>query len=497
MFPVSLLSLVLLCVAGLFATPANAQRRYFDPGAVYDVPVGSAPTRGPADALVTIVEFSDFRCGYCRKARAMMAELDDRYPGQLRLVYKHFTVIDPNGESMRAAEAAEAAHAQGQFWAMHDRLFTHAGPLTDAALDGFARDLGLDMARFRADMDRERRPLRDRVLAEAALAERLGLGGTPAFFVNGRPIEGAQPVDVFVRAIADELARAKALVASGVAPSAVYDALIAEGVREGSLEPPTNARRELDPNAVYPVTLGAGLSRGRDDALVTLVVFDDFECPYCGRLAPTLDELRAGYGDRLRIVFRHNPLPFHQHAMAAHEAAMEAAAQGKFWAMYEQLFAHQRALERADLERYARAIGLDLARFRAALDDGRHRAAIEADQAEAKALGARGTPTVFVNGTPVAGAQPVEVFRMLIEAKASQAETLLASGVPRRELYARAVGLPRQPVAIAEIDRHIEILTACRAGDGAAAAAAYARLPKGARRQSVRRDCAHYGVELP
>jgi predicted DsbA family dithiol-disulfide isomerase len=95
------------------------------------------------------------------------------------------------------------------------------------------------------------------------------------------------------------------------------------------------------------------------------------------------------------------------------------------------------------LERYARELGLDMKAFRAALDDGRYRAAVEADFAEGSGLGVRGTPTSFINGSPVVGAQPIEVFRAMIDAKRAEAKQLVAGGVPRAKVYAHAVGLAK------------------------------------------------------
>ena len=116
------------------------------------------------------------------------------------------------------------------------------------------------------------------------------------------------------------------------------------------------------------------------------------------------------YGKKVRVVWRNNPLPFHQNAMPAAELAMEAFAQGgsdKFWAMHDKLFENQQALSRADLEKYAQELGLDVAKFKAALDSNTHEAKIKADQAARGAkLGARGTPAFFINGRFLSGAQP-------------------------------------------------------------------------------------------
>jgi protein-disulfide isomerase len=138
-------------------------------------------------------------------------------------------------------------------------------------------------------------------------------------------------------------------------------------------------------------------SRGAADAPVTLVEFSDFECPHCGRAHGILNELLGAHPD-VRLVFKHCPLLMHPRAVPAARAAEAARTQGKFWEMHDLLFEHQRALEDADLEGYARQLGLDLERFRADLASPEVHARVEADRDEAARVGVQGTPTIFVNG---------------------------------------------------------------------------------------------------
>src|SRR5690606_26312176 len=127
---------------------------------------------------------------------------------------------------------------------------------------------------------------------------------------------------------------------------------------------------ELDPAATYRVGVGLpGHQLGPDHALVTIIAWSDFQCPYCKKAVPVLAALRQKHGDEIRIVFRHLAMAYHRKAGLAAEAAVAAAEQGKFWAFHDQLFAQFGALDRADLERFAAAAKLDLPRFRAALDD--------------------------------------------------------------------------------------------------------------------------------
>ena len=115
------------------------------------------------------------------------------------------------------------------------------------------------------------------------------------------------------------------------------------------------------------------------------------------------------------MVIKQNPLPFHNNAMGAAEAALAAHEQGKFWEMHDLMFENQRALTRPDLDKFAQQIGLNMAKYTAAMDGHKFKAQIDANQKQAAAVGARGTPSFFVNGRPVRGAQPFDSFKAIID----------------------------------------------------------------------------------
>lgn len=179
-------------------------------------------------------------------------------------------------------------------------------------------------------------------------------------------------------------------------------------------------------------------AEGPADALVTIVELTDFQCPYCARGAAAMAEIRRRYPDDVRLVVRQRPLPFHEHARPAAEAALEARAQlgdTGFFRMSALLFANQRSLTRATLESLAVAIGLDLPRFRRALDEETHDAAITRDVGLGDAMGAEGTPTFYVNGELIVGAQPLPSFVHAIERARARAQAALDAGAPRAHLY--------------------------------------------------------------
>jgi protein-disulfide isomerase len=409
----------------------------FDASATYRVPAAGAPARGPDDAVVTLVEYSDFNCRYCRRASETVAELQRLYPRELRVIYRH-SLLDPEDGTL-AAEAASAAAAQGRFWAFHDRVFAERGAIDRAALESCAREVGLDMARFRRDLDGGR--FRSAVREEDRVAAQLGVSATPAFFINGRPLIGSHSLGMFIAVIEEERAQAEALLARGVARGALYDQVTAGGLhRAGPIKAGADQPAEpaLDQTAIYPVGLGPTEQRlGDDDALVTIVEFGDYRCGYCARVNPVLGELLQQYGGDLRIVYRHLPLAGNPESHRLAEAAAAAGEQGRFWDMHIRLFATGGRLDRPEIEALAAGLGLDASRFRAALDRRRFAAQVSADAAEGARLGITGTPTFFVNGTPIIGAAPADMFRGIIDKKLTEARALVSRGVPRAEVYRR------------------------------------------------------------
>jgi predicted DsbA family dithiol-disulfide isomerase len=172
----------------------------------YRVPVevGKAPVRGNPKAPVTVVEFSDFQCPYCVRARPTVNRVRETYGDKVRWVFRHFP-LDFHAQAQKAGEAAACAEEQGRFWEMHDLLWTNTAKLQVADLKAHATTLGLDAARFGQCLDSGRHA--GLVEADLQAGQGYGVSGTPAFFVNGRPLVGAQPFDAFAQVIDDELER--------------------------------------------------------------------------------------------------------------------------------------------------------------------------------------------------------------------------------------------------------------------------------------------------
>ena len=356
------------------AAPAAAEPRF-------DVPVDGLPTIGEDDALVTIVEFTDYECPYCAKAEATMRELRMTYGRDLRFaIAMHPLPMHPH-----ARDAALVALAAGRdFQAVHERLFTRKGVADESAT----------RASFAA------------LASPESLADKLRVRGTPTFFVNGKRVGGAQPYETFDEVVSHELATARALVASGVPRDRVYATLEAAARAN-----PAPLPEDDDAPKLVPAARGvSGLPfLGRADAPETIVLFTDLECPYCKRLDGMLREFTTSHPD-VRVVLRNRPLPMHSHARLAAKAAIAAAAQNGLAQFVAIAFAHQDALDRASLLAYASEVGLDVLRFEHDLDSDETSAALAADEALATKLDVKGTPTSFVEGKLVVGAQPPATF---------------------------------------------------------------------------------------
>jgi protein-disulfide isomerase len=377
--------------------------------------------RGSSSAPITILVFSDFESFPCARSASVIDGLLQQ-TRDVRVIFKHAPAAS-NPNAMLAHEAALAGGAQGKFWEMHNLLFENQTKLTRADLLVYAKSLGLDLAAFQHALDNHTyRPIVERDLAEAA---GLGVTTTPTFFVNGRRLVGPQ----------------------GYASlGAVIESLLA-GV-------PPDKRVQAELVAAGPaqqIDLRSAPTRGPATAPVSLVEFSDFECPYCAMAAPVVKQLLAAYPAQVRFAFKHYPLPMHKESPLAHEAALAAGEQGKFWEMHDALFAEtagtdrQRAgtdererggtdgtvhaaqeprlgtavsvpFTREDLIAKAKQLNLDVPRFTRDLDSHRFKPQVDADRQEGNRLGVDGTPFFFINGHAISGGASLADFKHLIDA---------------------------------------------------------------------------------
>lgn len=372
-------------------------------------------TIGDANAPVVMYQWSDYTCPHCKTFHDdIWPILEEAYvkTGKLKLVYKEYPVV--SGDlSVVASLAAQCAADQDKFWEMHDWLYgntiTWANQDALAQLKKGAREAGADGDAFDKCFDAQTPYQRlSEDFGEGKLYE---INGTPAFVINGRLIPGAMPVPKFRQLIDGLLAE----VETGVLPVAFVTV---------TPLPTPNINFSLDSRPV----------QGKADAPVTIVEFTDYQCPFCERyFTETLPQIRKDYVDtgKVKYIIKNFPLPadqqpFHVHALPAAEAAECAGAQDKYWEMHDKLFASQ--AEWTELpsvtdtfKQYAADLGLDSDKFNTCLDSGQFRSEIDADKTEGIAAGVTGTPGFFVNGSPISGALPFEVFKQAIESALSKA----------------------------------------------------------------------------
>jgi len=320
---------------------------------------------------VEIVVFTDFQCPFCARFAQVVRELQSRgVEGvQATVLFKHFP-LSMHPAAPLAHQAALAAGEQGKFWEMHDLLFAHQSAVKRDDLVEYAKKLGLDIDRFKEDLDSER--LKKLIEAHKAEGEKLGLQSTPTFFVNGRGYSGALSFDQLKQLVQREHWRMQAMS-----------------------ETPDNL-----------------LSQGPADAPVTLEFFADLQSPVSRPAIEVLDQVMRRYPSKVRIQFRNFPLAFHPQALLAHEAAMTAAAQGRFWEFARYILGHQDSLREQDLIAQAGHLGLDDEKFAQLLEQHRYAVRVAADLEAGAKRGIRGSPVIFVNGNRIDG---VPSFEKLVE----------------------------------------------------------------------------------
>jgi len=415
------------------------------------VPVSSAdPMLGARDALVTLVLFSDFQCPFCGRVEPTLAKVRQTYgASDLRIVWKN----DPLPFHPNAKPAAEAGRGvfelagNDAFWAFHDKAFQNQTELTRENFLKWADEAGVrDLAAFGDGLDAHR--WATKVEADVDEAKSVGANGTPHSFINGVELTGAQPFEKFQTLVDAELAKAKAKVAAGTPRDHVY-AVLSQANKK--LAPHEDDDDDKPDPTVWKIPVDKQPMRGAASALVTIVEFSDFQCPFCARVEPTLVALRAKYGNDVRIVWRDNPLPFHPKAMPAAELGREAFAElGEtgFWKVHDDLFARQSTqtpLDDAMLDDVAKRAGLDLAKVHLAISTGKYKAAIQADMDVADDFQASGTPHFFINGRRLVGAQPQSAFETLIDAELASARALVKAGTPPTKVYDEVTKTAKSP----------------------------------------------------
>jgi protein-disulfide isomerase len=399
------------------------------------VPVEKDDARqGEADASVTVVAFLDFECGFCREGFQTLLALRASYTGKdVRIVFKHLPLRShPN--SLGAAIAGQAVTELGgsdAFFRFAQAAFENSHDLSYENLARWASDAGVPAELYNERVGDEV-TLR-RVAQDAGLAHQVGVDSTPTFFVNGRLVSGAQSIEVFHQAIQNELKAMSA--AQGSSWRTRYQGRVSTNMK-ASLVTALVAENPSD----FLVPVGNSPVFGSSEAPVTVVMFTDFECPFCKRADETIQALQKKYGNALRVVFKHLPLPFHQSARPAAlvaEAVHQKSGSRAFFDASGEIFATSPNLGLHELTLIGQKHGLTEKEVKDAVEE--HNLLLndrlEEDRILADDVLARGTPHFFINGKRLSGARPRGHFEALIEYELERARSTLSTGGSKADVY--------------------------------------------------------------
>jgi protein-disulfide isomerase len=390
--------------------------------------------QGESQAPVTVVAFLDFQCRFCAEGFSTLQALRAKYSAKkLRIVFKHLP-LESHEYAVPAAVVGQvvALHAGSDaFYQFAKQVFTQQSDISFETLAKWAESAGVSPQEYNR---RVSQPVTlERIIQDVTAAHRLGIESTPTFFINGRLLEGAQPQEVFEQMIDQELT----LMSDAPGPWASrYQARVAENMRSSLVK----TLLGQDPGN-YRVPVDGSPSTGPATAPVTLVVFSDYECPFCKRAELTLQQVRQTYGQKVRIIFKHLPLGFHESARPAALLASALAIKSgdeAFFSLSRALFEQSPQLGPAVLEKLGKQHGLTAHEVKAALsgeDAGANRR-VERDSFLADDVAAQGTPHFFINGKRLEGARPYEHFAALIDYELEHTQELLARGIQPQDLYA-------------------------------------------------------------
>ena len=395
------------------------------------------PMKGNPDAIVTIVEFSDYQCPFCSRVEPTIKQLLEDYPDKIRVVFAHLPLAF-HTNALPAAKAAHAAYLQGKFWEMHDALFENQRSLSDDFYIETARQLELNIEKFKSDMES---PSTDSYIEKCISdANAVGLKGTPSFLINGVQFVGAQPIDKFRAAIDEEIIRAEKTAKSKKLSG---EKLYAELVKTAPAPAPKESKSVDDEDNATRKYVNDGRSAviGNNKALVTIVAYIDLQCPFTKRAWDTLHELMRKNPKKFRVVFKHNPLPFHNDAKLAARAAEAAKKQKKFEQYAQKLFDNQSALDRDSLIKYAKELKLNEKKFIEEMDGPETLGQVTIDLESASDAGVKGTPHFLFNGVSFSGAQPLESFQAALdrELQIAQKYSKANKNISGQKLYEKLV----------------------------------------------------------
>jgi len=404
-------------------------------GKEYKFNLEDAPVLGSKDAKVKVVIWSDFQCPFCERMGAMLEELVRANPNKFSLYFKNKVVHD--GARLEH-EAGLSAHAQGKFWELHDLFFQNRGEMVKASQEGedklkqkileLAAQAGVNVDKLKADLDSHK--YSNKIDEEEKEASANQIMSTPSVFVNGY-FYGYDPSVI-----------REQILEADQKPSAGKETAKAEGI-EGTLqeidEKLDNLKKALEkkrPSQEQPqgpemgkefsFDLATAPVLGPKDAKVKVVIFSDFQCPYCERMSKILEEIQKANSGQVALFYKN--FVVHESAILEHKAAMSAASQGKFWQYHDLLFQNRMDLFKLSQEgedklkekllELGKQAKLNTSQLKKDLESNTYESIIKNNIEEGRKVNVSGTPSVFINGY-FYGYQP-DVIKAKIEEEAKK-----------------------------------------------------------------------------
>lgn len=399
----------------------------------YNVSITNAPSEGPDDAALTIVNFSDLQCPFSQKTYRLIKSAQKKYPENIRHVYRHFP-LNFHDSALPAARAAAAAYLQRKFWEMHDHLIEEELLKSFEYYYDMAKEEGLNLKKFKSDYySAEVTRIIDHDRAQGA---RFGVTGTPTLFFNGLRVVGISE-NRFRKLLKQELKKGREIKKNN---KNVYAETAGHGAERYTI--PKKPPPEI-PHDIFAVPIPkSAFTEGPDGSAVTIIFFFDMQCPMSRMTSRILKKLQEKFSGKLRIVYVHNPRDFHIHSEKAARAVEAAENQGKFIDMYEKLFEDQSLWKTFDekaffdyLERTVNPMDMSFSRFMKDFEGERVKKALKTHKDTALNAGVRKTPLTFINGRMIPVPGPESIFSKVIKEEFFKASKKLNEGIESENLY--------------------------------------------------------------
>lgn len=348
--------------------------------------------KGPDSVNVKIVIFGAFGNQETVDFAPTLQNVVQDFGDKVQIRWKHKVVPMPHPDSIFASEVAAAANAQGKFWPLFDKLIKSSS-ISPNSIETAAKESGINWDKVKKEVDAGK--WRMQVLRDSLLASEIAANTYPNIMVNGVRLAAPKTYDRLKPIIEEQLKKseeqAKTMGKKGVE---FYQEIVKAGKNFEQMGGP----KQTFDAAGSPIL-------GKANAKIQVAVFEDFQCPFCSKVGPSLKEFAKKFPNDVAIVYKHMPLDIHDKAQGAAEASMAALQQGqdKFWAYHDILYNNQNSLEQDNLVKYAEQAGLDMAKFKKDLEQGTGKQVIGRDVSEGQRAGVSGTPSVYINGMKYQG----------------------------------------------------------------------------------------------